>query len=116
METGATVLRPAPSAPWIFATLLLVCGAVLAAGGLELALLGGSDYYLIAGAALVADGLLLWRGRRTGLWLYVALLVYTLGWSLWEVGLDAWALASRLSALLVLGAYLLLPHPRRGLS
>jgi quinoprotein glucose dehydrogenase len=110
------VLRPARGAPWIFATLLFVCGAALAAGGLELALLGGSLYYLLIGIALLADGLLLWRGRRAGLWLYSALLIYTIIWSLWAIGLDAWALASRTAFFFVLGAYLLFPSARRGLS
>jgi quinoprotein glucose dehydrogenase len=110
------VLRPERGAPWIFAALLLLCGVVLAAGGLELALLGGSLYYLLVGIALLADGLLLWRGRRLGLWLYVALIIYTIIWSLWAIGLDVWSLASRIAFFLVLGAYLLFPRARRGLS
>lgn len=110
------ILRPAPGAPWLFASLLFICGGLLAAGGLELALLGDSDYYIVSGLALLAAGLLLWRGRRLGLWLYLALLAYTTGWSLWEVGLDPWALASRIAFFLVLGLYLLLPYPRRALS
>lgn len=108
--------QPATGAPWLFAMILCLCGAVLAAGGLELALLGGSDYYVVAGIALLAAGLLLWRGRRMGLWVYLALLAYTILWSLWEIGLDPWALVSRLGFFLVLGAYLLLPRARRVLS
>jgi quinoprotein glucose dehydrogenase len=107
---------PATGAPWGFAALLALLGVPLAAGGLELALLGGSYYYLVSGIALVATAFLLWRGRRAGLWLYLALLGYTVVWSLWAVGLDAWALTSRLASFLVLGAYLLLPRARRALS
>lgn len=108
--------RPSTGAPWVFAALLILCGAVLAAGGLELALLGGAKYYLVAGIVLLAAGLLLWRGRRAGLWVYVGLLAYTIIWSFWEIGLDPWALTSRLAFFLVLGVYLLFPRARRGLS
>lgn len=108
--------RPSAGAPWIFALLLALCGAVIAAGGLELALLGGAKYYLFSGILLLADGVLLWRGRRAALWVYAGLLVYTVIWSLWEIGLDPWALASRIAFFLVLGAYLLFPRARRALS
>lgn len=108
--------RPATGAPWVFATLLILCGAALLAGGLELAVLGGSWYYLVVGILLLVDGLLLWRGRRAGLWVYAVLLTYTVLWSLWEIGLDPWALASRVAFFLVLGVYLLFPHARRALS
>jgi glucose dehydrogenase len=107
---------PAAGAPWAFAALLALLGVLLAAGGLELALLGGSYYYLVSGIALIATAILLWRGRRSGVWLYLALLGYTIVWSLWAVGLDAWALTSRVAAFVVLGAYLLLPRARRALS
>lgn len=110
------IWRPSAGAPWIFALLLALCGAVIAAGGLELAMLGGAKYYLLAGIILLADGVLLWRGRRAGLWVYAGLLVYTVIWSLWEVGLDPWALASRIVFFLVLGGYLLVPRARRALS
>ena len=52
--------RPRP--PRIFASLLLLIGLVLAAGGIQLASLGGSLYYVIAGVALIATAVLLWRG------------------------------------------------------
>lgn len=110
------ILRPTPGAPWMFAAILLLSGAVLGSGGVELLLLGGSAYYLLAGLALVASGLLLWRGRRMGMWVYGALLIATITWSVWETGLDGWTLASSCGFFLVLGAYLLLPHARQGLS
>ena len=91
-------------------------GALLLLGGIELVALGGSPYYLITGAAVALAAAFLWRGRRRGMWLYTAVLAYTLLWAIWEVGGDGWALTSRIGAPLVLGAYFLFPHVRRGLS
>ena len=108
-------LRPARASPWVFATILLLLGVALAGGGLQLLLLGGSHYYLLIGLALIVCGVLLWSGRRAGIWVYVLILAYTLVWSLVEIGLDGWSLASRLGLLVLLGLYLLLPHTRRGL-
>ena len=70
-------------------------GAVLAAGGLWLILLGGSLYYLMSGIGYVAVGVLLSRRRPAGALLAVALLAATLAWALWEAGLDYWALFPR---------------------
>lgn len=96
----------------------LVCliGAALAAAGLWLAALGGSWYYILAGATLVATGVLLARRRAAALWLYAALLVATMAWALWEVGFDFWALAPRGDVLAVLGAVLALPWVVRRLG
>ena len=110
--SAAATARP----PRIFAALLFLIGLVLGDGGIRLVLLGGSPYYVIAGAALLLSALLLWRGRMAGAWLYGSLLLGTLVWSLWEVGLDGWALMPRLLAPVVLGLWLLLPRTRRGLS
>ena len=70
-------------------------GAVLAAGGLWLILLGGSLYYLMSGIGYVVVGVLLSRRRPAGALLAVALLAPTLAWALWEAGLDYWALFPR---------------------
>ena len=109
-------IAPARGAPWIFASILMVIGLALAAGGAELALLGGSWYYLLTGIVLVASAVYLWRGRRMGMWLYLFVVAYTLLWSLWEIGLDGWALASRMGMLVVLAIYFLFPGPRRRLA
>jgi quinoprotein glucose dehydrogenase len=111
-----SALAPAPRAPWIFALLLLILGIVLASGGAQLALLGGSLYYLLTGIILIAAAAALWRGRRVGMWLYLFILAYTVIWSLWEVGLDGWALASRLGMWVVLAVFFVFPAVRRRLA
>ncbi len=100
----------------LLAALLLAIGLVLGAGGVQLLLLGGSAYYVVTGTAVSFSGLLLWRGSRWGMWLYGAMLAWTVVWSLSEVGLDGWALAPRLLGPLILGFYFLIPRVRRGLS
>lgn len=106
---------PAARAPWIFGSILFLLGVALAIGGAQLALLGGSLYYVLTGVLLVIAAVYLWRRRRIGMWLYLFVVAYTLVWSLWEIGLDGWALASRLGLLVVLGLYFLFPAARRRL-
>jgi glucose dehydrogenase len=107
---------PSRRAPWAFAIFVGAIGLLLLAGGVQLALLGGSLYYFITGLALVAAAVLLWRGRRWGMWLYLAMLGWTLVWALWEVGFDGWALAPRLIGPSVVGLWFLFPHVRKGLA
>ena len=101
--------------PRIFATILLLAGVALAAGGLRLITLGGSFYYAISGSVLIASGVLLWRGSRWGAHLYGVLTFGTVLWALAEAGFDGWALAPRVLPFLVLGLLLLRPGVRRAL-
>jgi quinoprotein glucose dehydrogenase len=96
----------------IFALTLLVIGLLHIAGGARLLWLGGSPYYLIAGIATAASGILVWTNDRRGVWLYGAILVATLAWAIWEAGFDGWALAARLVAPWVLSLLFLLPSLR----
>jgi quinoprotein glucose dehydrogenase len=107
---------PQKRAPWVLAIVVGAIGLVLLAGGAQLALLGGSLYYFITGAALVAAAVFLWRGRKWGLWLYAAMLGWTVIWALWEVGFDGWGLAARLIGPFVIGVWFLLPHVRKGVA
>jgi hypothetical protein len=52
--------------PRIYAGVLALIAATLLIGGVQLALLGGSLYYVLAGAALGACVFLLWTGRSEG--------------------------------------------------
>ena len=98
-----------------YAALLLAIGLALAIGGVMLAALGGSPYYLVAGLALVASAVLIWMHRAEGAWLYGSLLLLSVVWALSEVGFDGWALAPRLITLVVLGLGLLTPWIRQSL-
>jgi quinoprotein glucose dehydrogenase len=99
-----------------YAFLLLLTGAALAVGGAHLILLGGSAYYLPCGIALLTSSVLLWSRRAEGATVYGLLLLATLVWSIWEVGVDGWALMPRILALAFLGLFPLLPFVRRTLS
>lgn len=105
--------RPQP--PRIFSALLFVIGLVLLLGGARLVVLGGSFYYLVAGAALISSAVGLCRGQAWGAYLYGALTLATVVWALAEAGLDGWALAPRILPFLVLGLFLLRPRTRRAL-
>ena len=87
----------------LYAIVLLIVAATLILGGGYLLSLGGSAYFLIAGIVTLLSGILAWRGDRRAPLVYGLLLLGTLGWSLWDVGTDAWALVSRLLAPAVLG-------------
>lgn len=99
----------------ILSLVVAIIGAALFAGGVGLAALGGSWFYIVLGAALVVSAVLTFRRNPAGLALYGVTLLVTMGWSLWEVGFDWWALSARGSLLIVLGVLLLLPPMVRSL-
>ena len=110
-DTTAAHMRAPPIPVVAVGALLALIGVVLAIGGVWLAAIGGSLYYLLAGAGLIGSGVLLIRGKSLGAWAYLAIWVLTILWALWEVGLNGWALIPRVigpSVLLVL-VLLILP-------
>jgi quinoprotein glucose dehydrogenase len=98
------------------AAVLGLMGLYTTVGGVWLIAIGGSSYYLIAGAVLLTVAFLLLQNRREAIWLYTALLIGTLLWSIWEVGFDFWSLAPRGDILVPLGVWLLLPFVSRRLQ
>ena len=91
-------------------------GLVLLIGGVWLATLGGSLYYLVAGVVLLVIAGMLGRRSTAGIWLYALLMIATVIWGLWEAGTDFWALVPRLDILGVLGLWLLIPAATRGVG
>jgi len=59
-----------------------VFGLALAGGGVLLVASCGSLYYLITGLAYILSGFLLWRGDARGVWIYGAMLIGSVAWSL----------------------------------
>ena len=95
--------------------LLLIGGALIWLGG-QLALAGGSLYYLPTGLALIVTAWLLWRGSHRALAVFGGLWAITLAWSLWESGPSFWPLAARLGLFSGIGLWLLTPWVRSSLG
>jgi len=106
--------KPQGAAAWavcMLGALMVLIGVTLLLGGIQLALLGGSWYYFIAGAGLIAAGWALMQRRVIGAWIYVALFAFTLMWALSEVQLNGWALVPRLFGPFVLLLLVVLAWP-----
>ena len=90
--------KPTDIAEWFVAVLgsfIALIGIVLAVGGAQLILVGGSWFYLFAGIVLVVAGLALAQRKLLAAWIYAGAFVATALWALWEVGLNGWALVPR---------------------
>ena len=80
------------------AAIILIFGMLIFGGGIWLAALGGSWYYVLAGIGLLATAFFLFRRSMTAVWLYLATFIGTVIWAIWEAGLDGWAQVPRLVA------------------
>jgi quinoprotein glucose dehydrogenase len=86
----------------IVGALFVLIGVVLLIGGVWLAVVGGSWYYMLCGIGFAASGALLILRRLLGAIVYGVLYLLTVVWALWESGFDGWALVARLVAVTVL--------------
>ena len=93
----------------LVAIIMAVFAVPLIIGGAYLLSLGGSPYYLFAGAAMLATAFLLFKKHWSAYGVYAIFIVVTLVWSLWESGFYWWALATRLGFPLIFGLLMLLP-------
>ncbi|QOG07026.1 glucose/quinate/shikimate family membrane-bound PQQ-dependent dehydrogenase [Aureimonas sp. OT7] len=91
-------------------------GLALAVGGIWLIAVGGSWYYLALAIGFLLTAILLHRRQPGALAVYALIVMGTLVWALWEVGLDWWPLAARGGLIVVLGFLLLLPPITRRLG
>jgi quinoprotein glucose dehydrogenase len=99
----------------ITAFVFAVIGILLDLGGIYLIVLGGSWYYFFAGLGFLLTASLLATRNPLALTVYAALVLGTLGWALWEVGLDWWQLGPRGGVIILLGLWLMSPAIRRRL-
>ena len=84
------------------AFVMAIIGIVLTVGGIWLAVLGGSLYYLIAGVAMLSSAWFLLRGRLLGGWIYVGLFILSAIWGFAESRGNAWAMVPWLVAPLLI--------------
>lgn len=95
----------------ILAATLMATGVFFLAGGIYLVTLGGSWYYVVAGVGLVLSGWRLWRGMLDGVYLFMAVFLFTVLWTYYETGLNFWGWVPRMAAPLVLATVILLSVP-----
>lgn len=108
--------QPVVGGKWRVATIVLALilglfGMALFGGGVWLMALGGSWYYGLAGAGCVVTAVLLWRQRRSAIYLFGVIWGLTVIWALWEVGLNWWGLVPRLVAMTVILLLILILSP-----
>ena len=96
--------------------IFILFGLALLGGGIWLASLGGSWYYLLAGIGMLVAGALVFKGRRSAQPFLACLLIATLIWSVIEVKFDWWQLLPRLDIWFAAAVWLLLPFVSRRLA
>jgi quinoprotein glucose dehydrogenase len=100
---------------WIFLSAVsALIGLLLIVGGGWLVLVGGSFYYGLAGVVFLLNSVLLYRGSAWTHWAFAFLILATLGWAIFEVGLDWWQLLPRGNLVVGLGMILVIPWVTRG--
>ena len=102
-------------AVFITGIIYALIGLVLAGGGIWLAALGGSIFYVVLGVGILATAALLLAQRHQALWLFAIVLVGTLAWAVYEVQFDWWPLAARDDIIFPMALWLLTPVIVRGL-
>lgn len=85
------------------AIVIILLGLPMVIMGAQLAMLGGSDYYVICGIVVVAAGVLILMSRLLGAFLYLAALAGTWLWAFYEVGVDPVGLLPRVFGPTILG-------------
>ncbi|MGX9730796.1 membrane-bound PQQ-dependent dehydrogenase, glucose/quinate/shikimate family [Janthinobacterium aestuarii] len=107
--------RPGPLLK-VTGVIFILFGLALLGGGIWLATLGGSWYYLLAGIGMLIAGVLVFKGKRSAQPFMAFLLIATLIWSVIEVKFDWWQLLPRLDIWFAAAVWLLLPFVNRRLA
>ncbi|WP_254798645.1 membrane-bound PQQ-dependent dehydrogenase, glucose/quinate/shikimate family [Janthinobacterium lividum] len=107
--------RPGPLLK-VTGVIFILFGLALLGGGIWLASLGGSWYYLLAGIGMLVAGALVFQGKRSAQAFMALLLLATLIWSVIEVKFDWWQLLPRLDIWFAAAVWLLLPFVNRRLA
>ncbi|MFM9269676.1 membrane-bound PQQ-dependent dehydrogenase, glucose/quinate/shikimate family [Halomonas elongata] len=95
----------------IVGIIIALVGLALGGGGLYLATLGGSWYYLIAGVFMLLSGIQLLRGKASGAGIFALVFISTFLWAAWESGFNYWRWIPRLDVVLILAILVALVMP-----
>jgi len=93
----------------ISAGVIALIGLYLVIGGIWLIAVGGSPFYVLGGAAIVATSVLLFLRKRAALLLYAATIIGVIIWAIAEIGFDWWQLVPRGDIIFIIGIWLCLP-------
>lgn len=99
-------------AHWVAIAVFGLIGLLLLVPGGFLVWIGGSPYYLIAGAATLAVAVLVAKRNLRAPVVFGVIIAATIVWSIFEAGLDLFALLPRLAAWMVAGLWFLTPWYR----
>jgi membrane-bound PQQ-dependent dehydrogenase (glucose/quinate/shikimate family) len=99
----------------VTATLIGVLGVAMAWQGMQVALLGGTPYYVITGILILASAVELFRVRSSGFFLFATALILTLLWAVYEVSFEFWLVGSRIWLIGLISIWLCTPTIRRSL-
>lgn len=102
--------------PLGLAITLAVLGLVFLFGGSQLAMSGGSWYYVLTGIGFFVVTILVLQRKSTAILAYAALLGYTIVWAIFESGFEVWALMPRITAPAIFGVWFTLPWVRQKLN
>lgn len=102
--------------PVLYSVVVGLLGLAQAMLGLQLAVLGGSLYYVLSGVLIVVAAWLVWRKDERGMWLYALFVAATIAWAFFDAGRNFWAVAAQIGGPITLGLWFLFPGNRRKLS
>ena len=94
------------------ALVLAIIAVPLVAGGGYLVALGGSPYYVLTGIALAVSAWYAFAGSGRAIQLYLAMLLATLVWALFE-SRNVWGIQARVLAPAILAVWVAWPWLRR---
>ncbi|ALH96111.1 membrane-bound PQQ-dependent dehydrogenase, glucose/quinate/shikimate family [Acinetobacter equi] len=106
-------LRSPSKIAYLVAVIYVVFGLAMLIGGIQLVMLSGSPYFVIAGFLITLSGFFLWRRSTLVIWTYSIYLLLTLVWTLLQTEIDFWIYLGRLALPFGLGVLLLLPMVRQ---
>lgn len=96
----------------IYTLILFLFGLTLLIGGVYLAVLGGSLYYIIGGILLTVSSIFLFKNRILGVKIFWIFFVFTLIWTIWEAGARYWGWIPRMALVAVFAFFLTLLMPK----